>query len=340
MREQKDRYEIFLKVCETGSFSKAAEALNYTQSGISQMMAGLEEELGVQLFARINRGVTLTDNGTRLLPYVRELANQKNRLRQAAFNINHKVEGKLRVGSISSITTLWMPEVVHYFKENYPKVKIEILDGNYDEIREWIIRGQVDCGFLSSIVADDLKFYPLRDDPLCAVFPEGHPLAAHSSVTLPQLFQYPLIIETPGCDNDIQHLMLKCPVKPNISYSFRDDTLIMAFVRSGLGVPPAGACLLPYIGAGVFQDGKLGGEPDAAGISEIHPAAKGNTGDKIRTNSGERYKSRSPLSQQLLLDLLGDDRLKIAHDGGEQFPAPSKDFLCCHSACISSTSGR
>jgi len=200
------------------------------------MMAGLEEELGVQLFARINRGVTLTDNGTRLLPYIRELANQKTRLRQAAFNINHKVEGKLRVGSISSITTLWMPEVVHYFKENYPKVKIEILDGNYDEIREWIIRGQVDCGFLSSIVADDLKFYPLRDDPLCAVFPEGHPLAAHSSVTLPQLFQHPLIIETPGCDNDIQHLMLKCPVKPNIFYSFRDDTLIMAFVRSGLGV--------------------------------------------------------------------------------------------------------
>ena len=156
MREQKDRYEIFLKVCETGSFS--------------------------------------------------------------------------------SITTLWMPEVVHYFKENYPKVSIEILDGNYDEIREWIIHGQVDCGFLSSIVADDLKFYPLWDDPLCAVFPEGHPLAAQPGVTLPQLFQDPLIIETPGCDNDIQHLMLKCPVKPNIAYSFRDDTLIMAFVRSGLGV--------------------------------------------------------------------------------------------------------
>ena len=52
MREVRDRYEIFLKVCETGNFTKAAEALNYTQSGISQMMAGLEEELGVQLFAR------------------------------------------------------------------------------------------------------------------------------------------------------------------------------------------------------------------------------------------------------------------------------------------------
>lgn len=56
MREVRDRYEIFLKVCETGNFTKAAEALNYTQSGISQMMAGLEEELGVQLFARAKKG--------------------------------------------------------------------------------------------------------------------------------------------------------------------------------------------------------------------------------------------------------------------------------------------
>ena len=95
MKEQKDRYEIFLKVCETGSFSKAAEALNYTQSGISQMMAGLEEELGVQLFARVKRGVSLTDNGARLIPYIQEMVNQKDKLRQAAFNINNKIEGSV-----------------------------------------------------------------------------------------------------------------------------------------------------------------------------------------------------------------------------------------------------
>jgi len=236
MREQKDRYEIFLKVCETGSFSKAAEALNYTQSGISQMMAGLEEDLGVQLFARINRGVSLTDNGKRLMPYIRELANQKDRLRQAAFNINNSVEGTLRIGSFSSVTALWMPEVVAYFQESYPRVRVEILDGNYDEIRTWILHGQVDCGFLSSIVADQLRFYPLWDDPLCAVVPENHPLAAKSSISLPELFQYPLIIETPGCDNDIQHLLKKCALQPQIVYSFRDDPLIMAFVRRGLGV--------------------------------------------------------------------------------------------------------
>lgn len=147
MREQKDRYDIFLKVYETGSFSKAAEALNYTQSGISQMMAGLEEDLGVRLFARVNRGVVLTDNGARLLPLIRELANQKDRLRQAAFDMNNSIEGTLRIGSFSSVTALWMPEVAAYFREHYPKVRVEILDGNYDEIRAWILHGQVDCGF-------------------------------------------------------------------------------------------------------------------------------------------------------------------------------------------------
>lgn len=236
MRELRDRYEIFMKVCETGSFSRAAEALNYTQSGISQMMAGLEEELGVQLFARIKKGVILTENGKRLLPYIQEMVNQKDKLRQAAFDINNKVEGKLRIGSFTSVTAVWLPDVIHFFREHYPQVEVQIFDGNYDEIRDWIVHGQVDCGFLSSIVADDLKFHPILRDPLCAVMQKGHPLASKKRVSLEELLDYPFIIETPGCDNDILHLLEKCSKKPDISYSFRDDTLITAFVKNGLGV--------------------------------------------------------------------------------------------------------
>ena len=132
MREVRNRYEIFLKVCETGSFTKAAEALNYTQSGISQMMAGLEEELGVQLFARAKKGVVLTDNGQRLIPYIREMVNQKEKLRQAAFNI-------------------------------YNKVEVQIFDGNYDEIHDWIVRGQG--------VAEAAARYPGRFIPLVYLNP-------------------------------------------------------------------------------------------------------------------------------------------------------------------------
>lgn len=251
MKEIRDRYEIFMKVCETGSFSRAAEALNYTQSGISQMMAGLEEELGVQLFARIKKGVILTENGKGLLPYIQEMVNQKDKLRQAAFDMNNKVEGKLRIGSFTSVTAMWLPDVIHFFRENYPKVEVQIFDGNYDEIRDWIVHGQVDCGFLSSIVADDLKFHPILKDPLCAVMEKGHPLASKRKVKLEELLEYPFIIETPGCDNDILHLLEKCSRKPEISYSFRDDTLITAFVKNGLGVTVSQELVMKIFGDAV-----------------------------------------------------------------------------------------
>ena len=86
--------------------------------------------------------------------------------------------------------------MIHYFNRNYPQVEVQIFDGNYDEIRDWIIHGQVDCGFLSSIVADNLKFYPLCEDPLCAVMQKNHPLAEKKSVRLEELLEYPFIIET------------------------------------------------------------------------------------------------------------------------------------------------
>ena len=129
-----------------------------------------------------------------------------------------------------------MPDVIHFFMEHHPGVEVEVLDGNYNELREWILHGQVDCGFLSSIMADDLTFYPLKEDPLCAVFPAFHPLAAKEKVSLESLLDYPMIIETPGCDNDIQHLLSQCRSRPDIVYSFRDDNLIMAFVQNGLGI--------------------------------------------------------------------------------------------------------
>lgn len=77
---------------------------------------------------------------------------------------------------------------------------MQVFDGNYDEIRDWTSHGQVDCGFLSSIVADNLKFYPLCEDPLCCDAEKINPLAEKKSVRLEELLEYPFIIETPGCD--------------------------------------------------------------------------------------------------------------------------------------------
>ena len=106
------------------------------------------------------------------------------------------------------------------------------------------------------------------------MMPKGHPLTEKERVTVSELFSYPLIIETPGCDNDIQHLLAKCSVKPKITYSFRDDTLIMAFVKSGLGVTISQKMVLkalrtsftPDPGTGIFKDSQFRGVGDNVGV--------------------------------------------------------------------------
>ena len=244
-------YEIVIKASETGSFSKAAEVLNYTQSGISQAIKEVEKELGIQLFVRARQGVILTENGKKVLPYMQEMLNQKEKMLQASYEINNKVAGKLRIGSFSSVTAMWMSDIIHWFKENYPEVKIEILDGNYDQILDWLIHGQIDCGFLSSICVEDFKFYDLYKDPLYAVVPKNHPLTSKQKVTVKDVCQYPFIAEAPGCDNDIQKLLQREKASPNIQYSFLDDFLIMSFVRNNIGVTISQSLVLeatPYPG--------------------------------------------------------------------------------------------
>ena len=236
MKNTLNRYDIFLKVAETGNISRAAEALQYTQSGISHALGSLEEELGITLFVRASNGVSLTANGERILPYVQELVNRSEMLKQAAFRINHTTAGTLRVGSFSSVTALWVPDMINYFLKQYPDVRIEVLDGNYDEIRDWLIHGRIDCGFLSSISAEGLRFIPLYEDPLYVLTAVGHPLAKKDYVTLDEILDYPYIAEAPGSDNDINQLLEGAGRKPDIRYSFRDDTLIGAFVAGNIGI--------------------------------------------------------------------------------------------------------
>lgn len=252
MKESRNRYEIFVRVAEMGNISKASELLNYTQSGISHVIAGLEKELGIQLFIRSKNGVMLTEKGSRILPYVRSLINQENNMRQAAYEMNHSVAGTLRIGSFSSASAYWMPGIIRHFWAHYPEVEIEILDGNYNEIREWISKGQVDCGFLSSIVAEGLRFYPLMEDPMYVVVSKHHPLAKQEKIKLEEALRYPLILETPGCDSDIQELLEQASVVPNICYSFRDDSIILSFVEQGLGVTISQELVLKAFGNDVI----------------------------------------------------------------------------------------
>lgn len=104
------KYETFLKVTETGNITKAAEQLGYTQPAVSQMLSGLEQELGLVLLNRNKGGVTLTSAGEKLLPYLREAVNWDRKVHEIAADINGIKAGFLRIGVLHSISVHYLPQ--------------------------------------------------------------------------------------------------------------------------------------------------------------------------------------------------------------------------------------
>ena len=106
------RCKAFMYAADTGSFTKAAERLNYTPSGVSQLVGALENETGLTLLRRTRKGVTLTPDGEILLPAVREFLEKENRIYELAAEVKGLLVGSVTIAAYSSISTHWLPEVI------------------------------------------------------------------------------------------------------------------------------------------------------------------------------------------------------------------------------------
>ena len=109
------KYEAFLKTIELGSITKAAEALCYSQSGISRMIQEVEKELSLSLLERGRGGVRLTAEGTKLLPQMKTLCNAYQSLLQQAGDVKELTAGLIRIGTFSSVATHWLPSIIREF---------------------------------------------------------------------------------------------------------------------------------------------------------------------------------------------------------------------------------
>lgn len=125
------KYLSFVKTVEYGSFTKAAEMLNYTQSGISRMIADLEKEWNVTLLERRKTGVKLTSDGMKLLPYVKNVCEEYGRLQAEVGELNGLQSGLIRIGTFSSVATHWLPSIIKAFQHDYPNIDYELLLGDY-----------------------------------------------------------------------------------------------------------------------------------------------------------------------------------------------------------------
>lgn len=230
MNNSQIRYEIFLKVAELGNITLAADALNYTQSGVSHAIAAMEREAGCTLFHRSKTGVRLTESGKKLLPLVQDLVNRQHALDQAMDAMSNRIAGTLRVGSFTSFTAVHMGNLIRAFTDQFPEVKIELSNGTYGEIEESIANGRLDCGFLSAVENDPLDFLPLLKDEMLVIMPPEHPLARRKTISLKELGKHPLISQFRGSDHDVQQIFRRAGIRPQTTYSLNDDISVMGLV--------------------------------------------------------------------------------------------------------------
>lgn len=230
------KYQSFAAAVECGSFTRAAERLNYSQSGISRMIADLEQEWGVVLLERGKGGVRLTSDGMKLLPHAKSLIAEYEKLQMEVDALRGVQSGLIRIGTFSSVATHWLPNIIRAFQQDYPGIDYELLLGDYTEIEEWIAQGRVDCGFLRLPTRPAFETVFLEQDPLMAVLPEDHPLAARERIPVAALCGEPFLLLEKGGKADVSAIFERCGLTPNVRFTTWDDYAVMSMVESGLGI--------------------------------------------------------------------------------------------------------
>lgn len=230
------KYKAFLQVVELESFTKAAEKLFYSQSGISRMINDLEKEWNVTLFERGRTGVRLTSDGVKLLPFAQRVCEEYQKLQAEVDALNGLQSGIIRIGTFSSVATHWLPGILKAFQEDYPNIDFELLLGDYTEIESWIAEGRVDCGFTRLPASPAFETLFLEKDDYLVVLPEGHKLLAYDVVPIASLCHEPFILLEKGRNNEISEIFREYQLQPRVKFTLWDDYAVMAMVEKKLGV--------------------------------------------------------------------------------------------------------
>ncbi len=230
------KYIAFLKVIEHGSFTTAAEELNYTQSAVSQMIGSLEKELNTTLFVRSKHGLQLTYEGTQLAPIIRRLVDTNNQLKETCLALNGMQSGIVRIATFATFSGSIFPKILKEFKKEYPNIIFEFHQGYYREIENWVSKDMVDFGITNIDGIKKFQSLKLFDDPLFLTLSKEHPFAARKSVNVKELINEPFVVLDEGDEKDFMIDLRKMGIELNVKYHLCDDNSIIAMVENNLGI--------------------------------------------------------------------------------------------------------
>lgn len=230
-----DRYSVLLCAIETGSLSAAAEKLQYTPSGISRMIAALEEETGFPLLFREHNGVRPTGECEKMLPAIRELLHAGETCAQLSAQLRGLDTGTVTIGTAYSAFYTPLARIISDFHLHYPGIQVQLCSSYSTELLAQLNSHSVDFCIISARQGEH-NWLPLLQDALTAWLPASHPMAGLPAFPVAAFSEEPYIETYLKKDIDNAHVFARCGITPNLKFSTMDSLATYSMVEAGLGV--------------------------------------------------------------------------------------------------------
>ncbi len=234
----------FSVVAEELNFTRAAKRLCMSQPPLSNQIKALEEELGTPLFLRGGRTLQLTEAGKVLYRRASQLLDLAEQTQEEVSSLAMGLSGTLCLGSVAGLAPFLAARWLAGFREEYPLVRFEIVNGSSDDIIDQIQRGYIELGLIAAPYDDEhLEGIPVGDEPWCAIMSRRNPLAAEPEKPLPlkELAGQPLIVpHRRSRVDEIRSWFQQAGAEPTIigEHSNYVDVLAMASADVGISIFP------------------------------------------------------------------------------------------------------
>ncbi len=223
------------------NLTEVANVLYTSQPGVSKHIKDLEDELGIEIFVRRGKRLLgLTEPGKELVEVVERILIDTQNLRRVADQFASRETGHFVVATTHTQARYALPTIIKWFKADYPKVHLTLLQGSPREIAELLVTGQADVGIATEAVnkVPELASFPFYSWHHAIIVPEGHPLLREKEITLETLADYPIVTYHEGFTGraHIDKAFADAGIVPDIVLSAIDADVIKTYVGLGLGI--------------------------------------------------------------------------------------------------------
>lgn len=248
--------KCFVTVADELHFGRAAQRLDILPSALGRNIRLLEEDLGLRLFNRTTRNVSLTRGGQTLLQESRELLAHADRVFMEAKQSADIKERVFRLGAIDSAATGLIPQLVHDFREACPEVELALVEDKTAKLLPKLLSGALDIAFVRppQYPRPEIEFSFLLNEPAMVALPTKHPLCKLKKITISDLVEVPLIVPSarsrPHSYNLTFRLFREAGLQPTIVQQAEEKQTIVTMVGAGIG-----AAIIPYWSTRMTMDG-------------------------------------------------------------------------------------